>query len=61
MREDRDGEIWIATVNRGLFRWNPDTELLTVYRHDPSVSTSIAQDYISTLYESSDGTVWVGT
>lgn len=59
--EDRDGEIWIATVNRGLFRWNPDTELLTVYRHDPSVSTSIAQDYISTLYESSDGTVWVGT
>ena len=21
--EDREGEIWIATVNSGLFRWNP--------------------------------------
>ena len=59
--EDRDGEIWIATVNKGLFRWNPESGELVVYRHDPSDSTSIAQNYISTLYESSDGIIWVGT
>lgn len=47
--EDREGEIWIATVNSGLFRWNPVTECLTVYRHVPGDDTSIAQDYISTI------------
>lgn len=52
--EDREGEIWIATVNSGLFRWNPVTECLTVYRHVPGDDTSIAQDYISTIYESKD-------
>ena len=59
--EDREGEIWIATVNSGLFRWNPVTECLTVYRHVPGDDTSIAQDYISTIYESKDGTIWIGT
>lgn len=59
--EDRGGEIWIATVNSGLFRWNPETNRLTVYRHLPNDDTSIAQDYISTIYESKDGTIWIGT
>ncbi|MDE6778061.1 MAG: hypothetical protein K2J51_01105, partial [Alistipes sp.] len=59
--EDSDGEIWISTVNEGLFRYTPETERLTVYRHDPADDTSIAQDYISAVYESSDGTIWLGT
>ena len=45
----------------GAFRWNPVTECPTVYRHVPGDDTSIAQDYISTIYESKDGTIWIGT
>lgn len=59
--EDSDGEIWISTVKEGLFRYNPETDHLTVYRHNPDDDTSIAQDYISTIYESGDGTIWLGT
>lgn len=59
--EDRDGEIWISTVNSGVFRYDPDSDRLTVYRHDPNDENSISQDYVSTLYESSDGTIWIGT
>ena len=59
--EDTDGEIWISTVNSGVFRYSPETEQLRVYRHDPDNENSLSQDYVSTLYESSDGTIWIGT
>lgn len=59
--EDSDGEIWISTVNSGIFRYNPDSGLLTSYRHDPDDEYSLSQDYVSILYQSKDGTIWVGT
>lgn len=59
--QDSDGEIWISTVEQGLFRYSPASETLTLYRHDPNDEHSIAQNYISVIYESSDGTIWLGT
>lgn len=59
--EDNDGEIWIATVNSGIFRYNPETGVLTSYCHDPEDEGSISQDYVSILYQSSDGLIWAGT
>ncbi len=58
--EDRDGEIWISTIS-GLFRYTPGTELLKAYLHDPEDPDSISENYISTVFESNDGTIWVGT
>lgn len=58
---DRDGEIWISTVEQGLFRYSPVTGELKLYRHDPNDENSISQNYISVIYESSDGTIWLGT
>jgi ligand-binding sensor domain-containing protein len=57
--EDRDGEMWICTVDSGLFRYSLVEDKLTAYLHDPD--TSISQNSISTVYESRDGTIWAGT
>lgn len=59
--EDSDGEIWISTVNSGVFRYSPESQHLTVYRHNPQDENSLSQDYVSTLYQSNDGTIWMGT
>lgn len=59
--EDREGDIWITTVNEGLFRYSPEKDILQVYCHDPEDIGSISQDYISTVYESHDGVIWLGT
>lgn len=59
--QDSEGEIWISTVEQGLFRYTPATGGLTLYRHDPDDEHSISQNYISVVYESSDGTIWLGT
>ncbi len=59
--EDSGGDIWITTVNEGLFRYIPQKDSLISYNHDPGNPQSISQDYISVVYESHDGTIWLGT
>jgi signal transduction histidine kinase/ligand-binding sensor domain-containing protein/DNA-binding response OmpR family regulator len=59
--EDNDGDMWISTVDSGLFRYSPEDNRLWVYTHDPEDENSISQNYISTLYKSRDGVIWIGT
>ncbi|MCM1176883.1 MAG: response regulator [Bacteroides sp.] len=59
--EDMDGDIWITTVNQGLFRYSAVTDSLIVYLNNPDDDGTISQNYISTVYESHDGTIWLGT
>lgn len=56
--QDHQGFMWFGTTD-GLFRF--DGYGMTVYKHGPSDSTSLGNNYIWTLLEDADGTIWVGT
>jgi len=56
--QDNDGFFWIGTQD-GLNRY--DGHQVTVYRHSPVDSTSLADNSISCLYVDRQGRLWVGT
>ncbi len=63
--EDRDGILWLGTYN-GLVRFDPGggeapPRPFTQYRHNPSDPHSLSDDFVWSLYEAPDGTLWVGT
>jgi signal transduction histidine kinase/ligand-binding sensor domain-containing protein len=58
IHQDPRGFMWFGTQS-GLNKY--DGYQFTVYRHDPSDSSSLAADYVFALYSDPDGTLWVGT
>ena len=54
--QDRDGFIWLATMNNGLVKF--DGVSLRFYKKGPN---SVSIDVLTALYESRDGTIWIGT
>lgn len=56
--QDSYGFLWLATED-GLNRF--DGTNFKVYRNDPNRANSLANNQITSLYESKDGCIWVGT
>lgn len=62
MIEDNDGEVWIATNGKGLYRFSPNDEIrLRVYRNIPGESNCISQNILMTLQQDSKQNIWIGT
>lgn len=62
MIEDSDGEVWIATNGKGLYRFSPyDNIRLRVYRNVPSETNCIPQNILMTLQQDSKKKIWIGT
>lgn len=62
MIEDNDGEVWIATNGKGLYRFSPNDEIrLHVYRNIPGESNCISQNILMTLQQDSKQNIWIGT
>jgi signal transduction histidine kinase/ligand-binding sensor domain-containing protein len=59
MHEDRDGNLWIATLGHGLWRVRVANGAAT--NEHMSVETGLSNDSIGTVYEDRDGNIWVGT
>ncbi|HSD62652.1 MAG TPA: two-component regulator propeller domain-containing protein, partial [Ignavibacteriaceae bacterium] len=57
---DMDDKLWVATLGNVLTRYDRYRKKLTRYTIGVN-STTAEQTYISTLSESSDGTIWIGT
>jgi signal transduction histidine kinase/ligand-binding sensor domain-containing protein len=53
--------LWVGTWGGGLTRINRTTGDIKRYRHDPNNRRSIADPLVRTIYETRDGTMWVGT
>ncbi|MBX2992050.1 MAG: ATP-binding protein [Bacteroidetes bacterium] len=62
--EDLTGLVWLGTVGSGLVRFDPRTETVLRYRHEPGNPSSLSNDNVWTVLESpgdTSGTLWVGT
>ncbi|MFH1194256.1 MAG: two-component regulator propeller domain-containing protein [bacterium] len=53
-----DGFLWIATKD-GLNRF--DGQNFKIFKHDPNSAASLPENYVMSLFESRNGTFWIGT
>src|SRR3989337_1939364 len=56
--EDSYGYLWFATED-GLNKY--DGYKFNIYKYNSLDSTSISDNFIWTIYEDREGTVWIGT
>lgn len=61
IKEDSEGDIWFATVNKGLYRFNPSTKAWRNYLHNPSDSTSLPYNKTTSVFEDSEKNLWITT
>jgi signal transduction histidine kinase/ligand-binding sensor domain-containing protein/DNA-binding response OmpR family regulator len=61
IHKDRKGEIWVATQEVGLIRFNPQTLEYKNYRHNKTDDSSISSDHVYIIFEDSDEELWFGT
>lgn len=59
--EDSHSDLWLATMNGGVARWERRTDQFQLFRHDPARADSLASDQVRTLLIDADGAVWAGT
>ena len=59
--EDEDGQLWIATRQGGLNRYDPRTEAFTRYLHDDADPTSLSDNHVNLLYMDRKNRLWIGT
>lgn len=55
----RSGEIWIATKERGVYAYQPQTHKLVNY--NTSSKAKISSNEVSKLLQDDDGDIWIGT
>lgn len=61
IHQDRQKNLWIATHNGGLSKYDKATDTYTIYAQDPADPDSISNQLVWTSYEDSQGRFWVGT
>jgi signal transduction histidine kinase/ligand-binding sensor domain-containing protein len=57
---DRLGDLYIGT-HQGLNRFNPETNQFTHFKHEKNNFNSLSSNQVRELFESKNGTLWVGT
>jgi len=60
--EDHHGQLWFAMYGEGLLRLDRETGDYTLYQHNPAdPENSLLDNYVLTVSESDDGTLWIGS
>ena len=58
---DHKGKIWIATFGGGLNVYNPSNDKFITYKNSPNDTKSIPSNELNTIFEDSNGIIWLGT
>lgn len=59
--EDGENRLWAGSYGNGLFSYNPETNLKTIYKHEDDIASSISSNSINGLFQDSEGNIWVCT
>ena len=59
--QDSFNRIWIGMDVGGLARLDRENNKFVKYVHQPKFKNSISDDAITTIYQTQDGDIWVGT
>ncbi len=58
---DQTGTLWAGTTTGGLNRYNRETDDFTRFQHGPDDPTTLPSNDFKSMYQTDDGTLWVGT
>jgi ligand-binding sensor domain-containing protein/signal transduction histidine kinase len=58
---DDNGNIWIATMGKGIFIYYPEQDEVANYHHSNHINFSLADNYIWNIYKSPAGRIWLST
>ncbi|HYZ87239.1 MAG TPA: two-component regulator propeller domain-containing protein, partial [Bryobacteraceae bacterium] len=61
MCQDRSGYLWVGTFGHGLFRFDPRSNQVKRFRHDPADPQSLSSDIVTRVFIDHNGTLWVAT
>ncbi len=61
IKEDHDGNLWIAVSELGLIRMAKNRTNFTYFSHVPSRPNTISNNSVISICVDQDGTVWLGT
>lgn len=53
--EDRDGNVWVATWGRGLYRYTKATRKIT------NCSAGLTDEFVHMVFEDREGNLWIGS
>jgi ligand-binding sensor domain-containing protein/signal transduction histidine kinase len=59
--QDKDGTLWLASTDGGLYGLDPATGLISHYFHDPHNPSTLSSDHVIYSGEDSAGKFWVAT
>lgn len=57
----RDGSIWLATGGNGIAHSSPARDHWDYFRHRDGDDTTLAHDFVLSMLEDRDGSIWIGT
>jgi signal transduction histidine kinase/ligand-binding sensor domain-containing protein len=60
--EDSEGALWLGTILRGLYRFDPVTGQFTAHHeHDVDRTGTLSDNQVNSIYFDHAGAMWVGT
>ena len=58
--EDNEGDLWIATDENGLIKFNRDKKTFDILTHNVN-KMGLASNTVHDLYQDDDGMIWIGS